>query len=180
MPQTPKAKMNIPMCAACVLLCLTLFSMYLTGGLYSKYVGRDDSGDSARVAKFSVSISPSTAADINIDVSAGTGKKSGTYEFKLNNASEVAVKYGVLLTFTEDVPDYLSVTLNGAAGTKPGGADNKLLFENAGTSAPNGAAAGNTLAFSVSSLDGFSSGADAGDHKIVLDFSASVMCEQID
>ena len=50
-----KAKINIPMCIACVLLCLTLFSFYLCGGLYAKYISTAYGGDSARVAKFDVS-----------------------------------------------------------------------------------------------------------------------------
>lgn len=47
-----RAHMNIPMCIAAVLFCLTLFSLHLMSGLYAKYVVSDDSGDSARVIKF--------------------------------------------------------------------------------------------------------------------------------
>ena len=46
-----KAKMNIPMCLACILLCLTMFSFYLLGGLYAKYTTSASGDDSARVAK---------------------------------------------------------------------------------------------------------------------------------
>ena len=48
----PKAKINIPMCAACVLLCLTLFSFYLCGGFYARYTANDTGSDSARVITF--------------------------------------------------------------------------------------------------------------------------------
>ncbi len=47
-----KAKMNIPMCAACVLFCLTLFSFYFTGGLFARYITNNEGNDSARVIKF--------------------------------------------------------------------------------------------------------------------------------
>ena len=48
----PKAKMNIPMTLACVLMCLTMFSFYFTGGLYARYITRAEASDSARVIKF--------------------------------------------------------------------------------------------------------------------------------
>lgn len=45
-----KANVNIPMCLAGVLLCLTLISVHLTGGLYARYSTSGTGGDSARVA----------------------------------------------------------------------------------------------------------------------------------
>lgn len=48
-----KARVNIPMCCACILLCLTLFSFHLCGGLYAKYTASGQGSDSARVIKFS-------------------------------------------------------------------------------------------------------------------------------
>ena len=46
------AKVNIPICMAGVLFCLTLISIYLTSGLYAKYTTVADSTDSARVITF--------------------------------------------------------------------------------------------------------------------------------
>lgn len=46
------AKVNTPVCAACVLLCLTLISVYFTCGLFAKYTAADEKGDSARVISF--------------------------------------------------------------------------------------------------------------------------------
>lgn len=46
------AKVNIPMCLACVLLCLTLFSVHFSSGVVARYTTTTDSGDSARVIKF--------------------------------------------------------------------------------------------------------------------------------
>lgn len=47
-----KSKLNIPMTAACILLCLTLFSFHFTGGLYARYITTASGDDSARVIKF--------------------------------------------------------------------------------------------------------------------------------
>lgn len=48
----PKAKMNIPMCVAMVLLCLTLITTHMMCGLYARYIARASGEDSARVAEF--------------------------------------------------------------------------------------------------------------------------------
>ena len=45
-------KLNIPMCIAAFLFCLTLISAHLTSGLYAKYIVTDSGADSARVISF--------------------------------------------------------------------------------------------------------------------------------
>ena len=174
MSQVPKAKMNIPMCAACILLCLTLFSIYLAGGLYAKYVNYSGSGDTARVAAFSVDVVPADNTLVTISVS--KGEDNGIYEFDVVNESEVAVKYDILLTFTEDLPDYLVVKLNGAVGNVL--SPKEIMFENAGTIAPN-AGALNSLVFKVD-VDGYLSGVGGESYTYNIGFEASVRCEQID
>ena len=47
-----KAKVNIPLCLAALLFCLTLLSSHFTGGLYARYISRDSGEDSARVIRF--------------------------------------------------------------------------------------------------------------------------------
>ena len=47
-----RRKMNLPMVLAVVLFYLTVFSTYLTAGLYAKYTVAGSSSDSARVIKF--------------------------------------------------------------------------------------------------------------------------------
>lgn len=47
-----KPKMNIPMCVAGVLFCLTLISVYMVSGLYARYSTSGTGSDSARVIKF--------------------------------------------------------------------------------------------------------------------------------
>ncbi|MBQ1410917.1 MAG: hypothetical protein IIY94_06560 [Oscillospiraceae bacterium] len=50
--KTKRTLVNIPMCVACILFCLTLISIRLTSGLYAKYVNQGSGSDSARVIKF--------------------------------------------------------------------------------------------------------------------------------
>ena len=47
-----KPKMNIPMCIAGVLFCLTMISVYMVSGLYARYSSSGTGSDSARVIKF--------------------------------------------------------------------------------------------------------------------------------
>lgn len=46
------AKVNIPMCIASFLFCLTLISIHLASGLYAKYINSASGSDSARVITF--------------------------------------------------------------------------------------------------------------------------------
>lgn len=50
--QKGKTVRNIPIRIACVLLCLTLVSIYLTSGLYARYMSSATGNDSARVIQF--------------------------------------------------------------------------------------------------------------------------------
>ncbi len=59
-------KFNIPMFVACVLLCLTLMSLHLMGGIYARYVSVSEGSDSARVAKFG-EITLTESGDFNAD-----------------------------------------------------------------------------------------------------------------
>lgn len=52
MPKHSKSRVNIPLCLAALLLCLTMISMHLTGGLYARYVANGSGNDSARVIRF--------------------------------------------------------------------------------------------------------------------------------
>lgn len=47
-----KPQMNIPMCAAAVLFCLTVISTHLVSGLYARYTTSGSGDDSARVIRF--------------------------------------------------------------------------------------------------------------------------------
>ena len=88
-----KTKMNIPMCLAAILLCLTLFSFYLCGGLYARYTTSDSGEDAARVARFDVSEDGAYfSKNLLIETAPGRVER----EIVVTNNSEVAVAY----TFT--------------------------------------------------------------------------------
>lgn len=87
----PRAKMNIPVCLACVLLCLTLVSIRLSSGVVARYSTTADSGDSARVIRFGdltlteyggdpQYIAPGVTLEWNASVSF-TGSESATFVF---------------------------------------------------------------------------------------------------
>ncbi|MBQ3501997.1 MAG: hypothetical protein IJA70_11275 [Oscillospiraceae bacterium] len=52
MARRERAKFNIPMVVACVLLCLTMFSTHFASDIFARYTTRADGKDLARVAGF--------------------------------------------------------------------------------------------------------------------------------
>ena len=106
-----KIKLNIPMCLAAILLCLTLFSCHLCGGLYAKYSATGNGKDAARVAKFDVSedgvyFSENIVFDETVP---GSEKK----EIIVTNNSEVAVACVVTIkNTTQNIP--YSFSINGS------------------------------------------------------------------
>lgn len=171
-----KSKMNIPMLAACILLCLTLFSIHLTSGLYARYVTKSDGNDSARVASFNVDAS---WGEENVTIVANL-QDNGSYTFTIKNDSEVDVKYDLVLTFSEAFPDYLKASVGDKEGTVDG---NVVSFENVGTLDSNGDIAKHELIFTVTNIDTLvnsTKGEDSGALTVNLQFNAVVCLEQID
>ncbi len=161
MSQQPKAKMNIPMCAACVLLCLTLFSMHLTGGLYAKYTAKGNGEDDARVAKFNVV----TTGDADA-VAVSTAVISDTYVITVENNSEVAVEYN------------MSVALE--SKSESAGVNASLDKDN-GTLAANASTANtHTLTFSVLNWDTITENTKAESANINIGFTVTIDVVQID
>ena len=173
-----KAKVNIPMCAALVLLLLTMISIHLTSGLYARYTATSTASDSARVAKFDVKGSGS--GDLTVT---SVSNESGSYTLTIENDSEVAVEYDIGVTFNEAIDSsMLEVTLNNASGTLS--ADRKtIVFAGKETLAPNAEAVTKTLTFQVLKWD-FVTGKTADNRgKTVnksLDFTVNITAEQID
>ena len=86
-----KSLVNIPMCMACVLFCLTLFSFHLSGGVIARYSATASGYDSARVIRFgdltltklgdeTQYIYPGATLNWNATVDF-TGSESATYVF---------------------------------------------------------------------------------------------------
>lgn len=82
-----KSKINIPMCAALVLLFLTMISIHMTSGLYARYTTTAEASDSARVAKFDVSVSDTRQL---VPILIQPGEEVQKF-FTVENKSEVAV-----------------------------------------------------------------------------------------
>ncbi len=96
-------KLNIPLCIASVIFCLTLFSTYFVSGLYARYTSTGQAGSSARVAVFSVKGSEDTLTK-PIVAELVPGEVSET-KLIINNSSEVAVDYIIeVKNNTENLP----------------------------------------------------------------------------
>ncbi len=89
------SKVNILMCTVSVLLCATLFSMYLVSGLYAKYTVSATDSDGARVAEFNITQEGTIFQNIEADVIPGTTQSA---ELTITNGSEVAMEYTLTVT----------------------------------------------------------------------------------
>ena len=116
-------KMNIPMTAGLILLCLTMVSMHFSSGLYAKYTETRNGTDSASVAEFHVETDLDYISMGLADNETPTfelGGTSATEEAKLlfyiESGSEVATSYSVKVDFGAVLPNYVTLTLSD--GTK--------------------------------------------------------------
>lgn len=95
-------KLNIPICIAAVLFCLTLFSTYFVSGLYARYTSSGRNGGSARVAVFSVKGDGVLSKPIAAELVPG---EIVSRSLIIENDSEVAVEYTITITnVTENLP----------------------------------------------------------------------------
>lgn len=168
-----KQKLNIPMCAALVLLMLTMISIHLTSGLYARYTSTATATDSARVAKF--------------DVEGTLSGADGNYTLTVNNKSEVAVKYKVIVTFDEALPetDTLAITLSGAKTTTLDATQKFYTFTNVDDwkLAPGATGTPHTLTIGINGAGGwqdYTEDVTGSTVNVTLDFSVDVVAEQID
>ena len=83
-----------------LLVCLVVLTFNLTTGLFAKYVAYDSASDSARVAKFDVTVTGEGGGDaIELTLKTfETAKLSASTNITVASNSEVAVKYGVVIT----------------------------------------------------------------------------------
>ncbi len=118
-------KMNILMCTVAVLLCATLFSMHLVGGLYAKYTTSVSSSDSARVAAFNITQEGTIFQTVEANVTPGTTQSA---ELTITNKSEVAMEYTLTVTNVTGNLTPLKFTLSPADANTPSVATEK--YEN--------------------------------------------------
>lgn len=106
------SKVNILMCTLTVILCATLFSMHLVGGLYARYTTSGNTADTARVAAFSITQERTESKTIEANVTPG---ETQITELVISNNSEVAVEYTLTVkNETGNIP--LKFKLNPAEG----------------------------------------------------------------
>lgn len=109
------------------LLFALIISIYLMSSYYAKYTGGANSDASARVAAFSVT---GLGGADSITVESVVPPYSSDYQFSVTSASEVAVEYNITVSFAENIPPWITLLLDGNAGTQSG---NTAAFLNAGT-----------------------------------------------
>lgn len=162
-------KFNIPMCAALILLLLTMISIHLTSGLYARYTVTATASDSARVARF----------DVRSEVLPVAGEE-GKFSIKVTNASEVAVSYRVDVVFAESLEEgKLSVTLDEKSGTWK--EETKTLsFDTVAAMAPGNLTNTHVLVFEVLDWSFVTSGGSGEEITRNLAFTVNVIAEQVD
>lgn len=101
MRYTHTEKPNIALRLAALLLCLTLFSLYLLSGLYARYTVTGTAADSARVAAFqpTATITPATETIKYVYRNKPLAPAyTVSYNIKVTNPSEVAVNCELVIT----------------------------------------------------------------------------------
>lgn len=166
-------KLNIPMCAACVLLLLTMLSVHFTSGLYARYAATASGSDSARVAKFAVS-GAMDKGNVTLEYAPDA---SGAYVLTVTNGSEVTVEYDVTIVFEEAVEGAVNVTLDGKTGTWSG---NTLTFTAVGKLQSGAEPETHTIAFSVLDWSYFTAGVSGESLNKALDFTVNIHAAQVD
>ena len=162
-PSAPVAVGSMMMRIAAALICLVLISTHMMSGLYAKYTSRGTGSDSARVAAFDVNVTGTPDA---VAVSCTeSGIANGTYTLTVENQSEVAVRYTLMVTVTGDGAAAVVGSFDSSEGALEAGTTSKV----------------HTLTFSVSDwslLTQAVKGSSATTKS--LKFTVTVNAEQVD
>ena len=163
---------------ALILLCMTLFSTSMLSGLYAKYIAKDNGDDDARVATFEVDVDGNFADGITVNAS--QGDLDGTYTFSVENNSEVAITYDLLITF-EVEPSFFDIALSNPVGTDIMGIldGNTITFSKIGSLAPGAKGDPYTVTF-ILDLDKFTEKVSGESVSKTVSFTATIRCTQID
>lgn len=164
-------KVNIPMALACVLLCLTLITTHLTGGLFARYTATAQASDSARVAKFQVTGTENGTVSVRNDAVG-----NGEYLFTVTNHSEVSISYDLSVVFAEDVTTWLNLKNGDTVATE---SEKTFMFANAGTLAPGGEAT-HKITFQVTDWSGITERMEGIQDAETLTFTVNIHATQID
>lgn len=170
--QLGRVGVSLPVCLMYMLLCTLVF----TGFTFSRYISGAQGQEKGQVAAGVVVVSHDPdATSIVIKRPSNDGIKSESFSFTVSNQgtgspSEVAIKYDIVVTLKESLPDGVSMKLDGKE-VSPDGLT--YTFSNAGTFEANNADIhSHILTFT-------------GDYLIInegseRDLTLSVQAEQID
>ena len=172
-------KVNIPIRIASVMLCLVLFSLYMTSGMLAKFTTGGNGKIDSRVAKFSVTAADAGESEYVFDQATVLPDGYGNYSVTVKNDSEVAVRYTIILRFKEDKPDYLLITPVGDATVSYDENDKKVVKLTGGDLVPKSSEVTKTIKFGVD-YDEFVDGATLGQPTETLSFDTIVRLTQID
>lgn len=107
-----QTQINIPICLACVLLCLTLISIHMTGNMYARYTSAGQGSDITNVAKFNVSAVKTNFNETGtIDLTKATTTQSVSWSFTVTSNSQVASTDKVTVTLPKALPEGVSMTM---------------------------------------------------------------------
>lgn len=171
-----KAKLNIPVCAALVLLFLTLLTTHITGGLYARYAAQTTGRDTARVARFEIDVTP-LQEELTVDCAVA---QDTTYNFTVTNDSEVPVRYSVLVTFKQSLQSNLLQVAMDSGDYSYVGSSNAVAFPVDGALETLGDSADHALHFRIAPDVLFDSVQGQESVDLGLDFTVTVHAEQID
>lgn len=175
--QTQKMKkINIPIRIASVLLCLVLFSLYMTSGMLAKYTTGGRSEGDGRVAKFNVSAVDGGTNEFTFDQKLEQ-QPDGSYAITITNNSEVAVRYTLKLEFADNIPDYLTIEPKDT-NTVITKADKTVTFQGKDL-IPGNSSKTESIVFGVDFAK-FTEGAELSVDDVELDFNTIVKLTQID
>lgn len=158
---------------ALILLCLLLVSFHFTGGMYARYKSTAESSDSARVAKFSLDISGAIKDD---QIDASVTKDQGIYHVTVDNNSEVAVTYDIVVTLTAPMSG-LAISV----GQLPLETTDHQTFTltDVRTLAPDADAVTDILAFAFTDWDGITQDMTGSRDTATLSFDVTVNVRQV-
>ena len=115
------------------LLLAVLLTMRLFAGVPARYSSTSDASDSARVARYALTVTGNATKEVVINHQSGNSV-SGNYTFTVSNVNansevcEVAMRYTVRVTLPSPLLEPVSLTLNGNAPTSVTNGGKTLTF----------------------------------------------------
>lgn len=164
---------------AALLILLVGASFWMLSGLLARYVSSASEEHSARVASFHVA---AKGAKGNPEVDSGSAVPSAVYEIFLENHSEVAVSYDVVVAFEDALPEGAKVTLEESTPSIISEDKKTLTFSAAGTlAASSGAPVKETIELKFSTDEATVAAlSNVSGNKLSSQFQVTVNFVQID